>query len=65
MSIYLPTGSRELKIKEGKSKLLLMGTEIFKIDASWAGTLTKTRGSQRLGHQLYIILSLPNLQLNF
>ena len=36
--------------------LLLMGTEIFKIDASWPEKLTKTRGSQRLWHQLYFIL---------
>ena len=34
--------------------LLLMGTEIFKIDASWTEKLTKTRGSQRFCRQLYI-----------
>ena len=31
-----------------------MGTEIFKIDASWTEKLTKTRGSQRLLRQLYL-----------
>ena len=32
----------------------MMGTEIFKIDASWAEKLTKTRGSHRLWRQLYV-----------
>ena len=31
-----------------------MGTEIFKIDASWAEKLKKTIGSQRFCRQLYI-----------